>query len=74
VAHAARRDYKGDYKGRDMTNVSIKIEGHKAVIEIDLRARNGRSASGKTEMVASTHGNIKIPGTDVTLGLNAYVK
>jgi hypothetical protein len=59
-----------------MTNVQIVISADKktATVTFDLTARHGRSASGKTEIVASTNGNQKIPGTDVTLGLNAYVK
>lgn len=55
-------------------NVEIKVTGTKAVITIDLAHRGGTSASGKTVRVASTNGNQRIPGTDVTLGLNAYVK
>jgi len=57
-----------------MENVEIKVEGNKAIISIDLAKRGKRSKSGKTISVASTHGNQTIPGTDVTLGLNAYVK
>jgi hypothetical protein len=57
-----------------MENVEIKVEGNKAIITIDLALRGNRSKSGKTISAASTHGNQKIPGTDATLGLNAYVK
>jgi len=57
-----------------MENVSIEVKGGKAIITIDLAKRGGRSASGKTIRVASTAGNKLIEGTDVVLGLNAYVK
>jgi hypothetical protein len=57
-----------------MSNVSITVKGDVATILVKLSENLGPSASGKTEMVASTHGNIVIPGTDVTLGLNAYRK
>lgn len=55
-----------------MQNVEIKVKGNVATITIDLSASLGPSASGKTEMVATSHGNVTIPGTDVKLGLNAY--
>ena len=55
-------------------NVEVKVAGGKATITIDLNHRGGTSASGKTVRVATTGGNQRIPGTDVILGLNAYVK
>lgn len=55
-------------------NVEIEVKGNKAVITIDITKKFGRSASGKTEIVASTQGNIKIPGTEISLGVNAYTK
>lgn len=39
---------------------------------IDLTHSGGPSASGKTIRVASTEGNVQVPGTGVTLGLNVY--
>ena len=54
-------------------NVTYSVQGDKLVIEIDLSHRGGVSKSGKTIRVASTEGNGKIAGTDVTLGLNAYL-
>lgn len=57
-----------------MTNVDIQVKDGKAIITIDLKAEHGPSKSGKTTIVASTGGNQQIPGTDVTLGLNAYKK
>lgn len=58
-----------------MKNVNMKVEGQKLIIEVDLTKEYGRSASGKTIIIASTEGNAKIaaavPG-DVNVGLNVY--
>ncbi len=50
------------------------IDGDYLTIRIDLTNRGGTSGSGKSINVATTGGNQKVPGTDVVLGLNAYVK
>jgi hypothetical protein len=55
-------------------NVTITVKGDTATITIDLSHRGKPSSSGKSIIVASTGGNQAIPGTDVILGLNAYVK
>ena len=52
--------------------MEIEVKGKKVVITFDLDEAEGRSMSGKSIIVASTHGNTPIPGTDVVLGLNAY--
>ena len=59
-----------------MQNVNAKITGSKLTIEIDLDAPTERSASGKTNVVASTRGNAALDykGRKVNLGLNAYFK
>ena len=57
-----------------MQNVQITVKDNVATITIKLDERHGDSKTGKTEIVASTHGNQQIPGTNVTLGLNAYVR
>ena len=43
-------------------------------LRIDLRKRGGRSASGKSITVATTSGNRTIPGSEVVIGVNAYIK
>lgn len=57
--------------------MDVKIENGKLVISIDLQEPTP-SASGKTLVVASTHGNmvtdLMIDGKKVTIGLNAYIK
>jgi hypothetical protein len=55
-------------------NIKIEVKDGKALITIDLSHRGGLSSSGKSVIVATTSGNITIPGTEVVLGLNAYVK
>jgi len=57
-----------------LSNVKVAVKGSVATITIDLSQNLGPSKSGKTVLVATTAGNINIPGTDVTLGLNAYKK
>lgn len=58
-----------------MKNVQAVVEGKKLVITVDLTQNFGKSASGKTRIVASTQGNVTIPGAPegFKLGLNAYV-
>lgn len=61
--------------------LTAKIEGpkgkQKLVITIDLETPKP-SASGKTLVVASTHGNMvteaEVNGKPLTIGLNAYIK
>lgn len=57
--------------------MDVKIENGKLVISIDMQEPTP-SASGKTLVVATTHGNVKtdcvIDGKPVVIGLNAYIK
>lgn len=58
-----------------MENIEMRVDGEKLVVTIDLKHRGGRSASGKTLRVASTGGNVDVPGApNVKIGINAYVK
>ncbi len=54
------------------------IKDNRLVIEIDLQNPPVPSASGKTLVVACTHGNqvtdLKIEGQPVIIGVNAYIK
>lgn len=56
-----------------MKNVEIKIEGDVLTIKVDLTKRYGRSASGKTVIIASSVGNVPIDDSDMRMGLNIYV-
>ena len=57
--------------------MEAKIEDGKLIIKIDLQEPTP-SASGKTLVVATTHGNVVtecvINGKPVVIGLNAYIK
>jgi hypothetical protein len=55
-----------------MKNVEITQEGTKLIITVDLSKEFGRSASGKTTIVATTEGNQKVG--EVYIGLNVYKK
>ncbi len=56
-----------------MRNVKLEVKGSELVITVDLSKNYGRSKSGKTTIIASTEGNVSVPGTDdVKLGLNLY--
>lgn len=55
-----------------MKNVTLDLKGNILTITLDITANYGASASGKSLTVASTMGNITVPGTDLKLGLNAY--
>ena len=57
-----------------MKNVEMEVKGNKLTITVDLSKDFGRSASGKTIIIASTEGNITVPGTVATIGLNIYKK
>jgi len=58
-----------------MKNVVAEVQGSKLVITIDLTKNFGKSKSGKTTIVASTGGNVTVPGAvaNLKLGLNAYL-
>jgi hypothetical protein len=58
-----------------MKNVEMTMEGKTLIIKIDTTKRLGKSASGKTEMIASTSGNVSIPENDnIKIGVNCYTK
>lgn len=56
-----------------MQNVDIKVDGKKMVITVDLSKRLGPSKSGKTQIIATTAGNVAV-AKGVTIGLNVYTK
>ncbi|WFN37174.1 hypothetical protein L1994_01930 [Methanomicrobium antiquum] len=50
-------------------------EGTFLVIKVDLSKDFGESKSGKSITIASTEGNISVPGDDdIKIGLNIYKK
>jgi hypothetical protein len=58
-----------------MDNVDIKVVGDKLTITVDLAKRLGPSKSGKTQVIASTKGFVKLTGkAEVSVGLNVVTK
>lgn len=58
-----------------MENITMNVKNNKLMIEIDLKAKRRPSASGKTEVIASTQGNVSIPDhPEIKLGVNCYTK
>ena len=57
-----------------MKNVEMKVEGTIVTITVDLSKDFGPSSSGKTTIIATTEGNVNIPGREEKIGLNIYKK
>ncbi len=56
-----------------MRNVEVIIKNNIMTLKVDLNKVQGLSKSGKTEVIASTLGNVPIPNhPDYRLGLNCY--
>jgi hypothetical protein len=57
--------------------MDVKIEDGKLIIKIDMQEPTP-SASGKTLVVATTHGNMTtqclVNSKNLVIGLNAYIK
>lgn len=53
----------------------MRLEGNKLTIEVDVTKEFGLSSSGKSLIIASTEGNVSIPGKEeIKIGLNVYRK
>jgi hypothetical protein len=58
-----------------MKNVEMTVEGNTLHIKVDLTKEFGLSASGKTIIIATTEGNVSVPGAEEKkIGLNVYRK
>ncbi len=56
-----------------MKNVEMTVEENTLIIKVDLAKEMGPSASGKTIIIATTEGNVSVPGAeDKKVGLNVY--
>jgi hypothetical protein len=56
-----------------MNNMTMKVDGNILTITVDLSAPTTPSSSGKTDIIASSQGNVDVPGNPgVKLGLNIY--
>ena len=54
--------------------MTVSDDKKKLTIVIDLTQRGGLTATGKSISVATTSGNQQVEGTNVLIGINAYVK
>jgi len=58
-----------------MKNIEMSVNGDLLTIQVDLSKTFGKSSSGKSTIIASTEGNVSVPGRDeVKIGLNIYTK
>jgi len=55
-------------------NVEMTVDGQMLTIKVDLSKDFGPSSTGKTILIASTEGNIVVPGREEQVGLNVYRK
>jgi len=56
-----------------MQNVDFQVQGNQLIIVVDLTQELGVSSSGKSLIIATTSGNIAVPGfEDIKIGLNVY--
>jgi len=59
-------------------NITAKIEGNNLIITVPKNATPVPSATGKTRIVASSHGNVAttlmVDGKPVIVGVNCYIK
>ncbi|MHB1702813.1 MAG: hypothetical protein ACYCS0_01150 [bacterium] len=58
-----------------MKNIEMNVDGDVLTIKVDLSKTFGKSSSGKSTIIASTEGNVSVPGKEeVKIGLNVYIK
>ncbi|MHB1654610.1 MAG: hypothetical protein ACYCVD_19370 [Desulfitobacteriaceae bacterium] len=58
-----------------MKNCEMKLNGNILTITVDVSKEFGKSASGKSIIIASTEGSVSIPDKeDIMIGLNIYRK
>jgi LSD1 subclass zinc finger protein len=58
---------------KNMKNVEMSVKENVLVIKIDLGKDLGPSKSGKTNIVATTGGNVQVPEyDDYRVGINCY--
>jgi len=56
-----------------MKNIDLTVTGTILTIKVDLSKSYGPSKSGKTTIIATSEGNVDVPGAPgVKVGLNIY--
>lgn len=58
--------------GTQPNNVVMAVKKGILTLTIDLTKKGTPSKSGKSNVIASTYGNVTIPEIGVTIGLNIY--
>ena len=53
-------------------NVVATLEGDKLTVEVDMSKDLGLSKTGRTRLVATTRGSVKLADTGASIGLNIY--
>lgn len=60
------------------SEMKVEVKGNKLVIELPMSDNPAPSSTGKTLLVASTHGNIPtsvtVKGKPLIIGVTAYIK
>lgn len=57
-----------------MKNVEYSVNGDTLTITVDLTKEFGPSASGKTVIIATSEGNVRLADREEFMGLNVYRK
>ncbi|MFX1449946.1 MAG: hypothetical protein ACFFCM_03820 [Promethearchaeota archaeon] len=59
-------------KTPEMDNIELEVKGNKLLFKFDITKEFGESSTGKTIIVAHSHGGKRIKGTDLSFGMYAY--
>ena len=54
-------------------NIQFEVKDGKLFMEVDLTEKGTISSSGKSMVIATTRGNIALPGSEVKIGVNIYL-
>jgi len=58
-----------------LANVEMSVNGDKLTIVVDLGKEGKESSTGKSIIIASTEGNMPVPGREnIKVGLNVFRK
>ena len=60
--------------GTQPNNVVVGVKKGIMTITVDLTKKGPLSKSGKSNVIASTYGNVTMPELGITIGLNIYKK
>lgn len=55
-----------------MNGFTMNVVGNNLVITVPMDGTKTPSKSGKSDIVATSGGNVSVPGTNLKIGLNVY--